>query len=43
MTLALTSFLDIAVDSDFSIYNLPYGVFSRSQDGERHVGVAIGD
>lgn len=43
MTPALTSFLDIAVDSDFSIYNLPYGVFSRSQDGERHVGVAIGD
>ena len=43
MTLALTSFLDIAVDSDFSIYNLPYGVFSRSQDGQRHVGVAIGD
>ncbi len=43
MTLALTSFLDIAVDSDFSIYNLPYGVFSRSQEGERHVGVAIGD
>ena len=43
MTPALTSFLDIAVDSDFSIYNLPYGVFSRSQEGERHVGVAIGD
>ena len=43
MTPALTSFLDIAADSDFSIYNLPYGVFSRSQDGERHVGVAIGD
>lgn len=43
MSKNLNSFIDIAADCDFSIYNLPYGVFSRHQDGERHVGVAIGD
>ena len=39
----LTSFIDIASDSDFSIHNLPYGIFSETEDGERRAGVAIGD
>lgn len=36
------TFISIAADSDFSIHNLPYGVFSSEQIGP-HVGVAIGD
>nr|WP_201558121.1 fumarylacetoacetase [Psychrobacter sp. 72-O-c] len=39
----LTSFIDIASDSDFSIHNLPYGIFSETEDGKRRAGVAIGD
>ena len=39
----LSSFLDIATDSDFSIHNLPYGIFSESTDGKRRAGVAIGE
>lgn len=39
----LSSFLDIATDSDFSIHNLPYGIFSESADGKRRAGVAIGE
>lgn len=35
-------FIPIAADSDFSIYNLPYGVFSNEQLDPR-VGVAIGE
>lgn len=38
----LTSFIDIASDSDFSIHNLPYGIFSDTADGKRRAGVAIG-
>lgn len=38
----LSSFIDVAPDSDFSIYNLPYGVFSYADKAPR-VGVAIGD
>ncbi|MGP5550326.1 fumarylacetoacetase [Psychrobacter namhaensis] len=40
---ALTSFIDIASDSDFSIHNLPYGIFSDTTDGKRRAGVAIGE
>lgn len=36
------TFITIAADSDFSIHNLPYGVFSNEQLDPR-VGVAIGD
>ncbi|MGA0276735.1 fumarylacetoacetase [archaeon] len=36
------SFLDIDINSDFSIQNLPYGVF-QTQEGDRSIGVAIGD
>ena len=43
----LTSFIDIAADSDFSIHNLPYGIFSDAQDAagnnNRRAGVAIGE
>ena len=43
----LTSFIDIATDSDFSIHNLPYGIFSDAKDGagnnNRRAGVAIGE
>ncbi|MGP5435166.1 fumarylacetoacetase [Psychrobacter alimentarius] len=38
----LTSFINIASDSDFSIHNLPYGIFSDTADGKRRAGVAIG-
>lgn len=42
----LTSFIDIAADSDFSIHNLPYGIFSNAKDAagnnKRRAGVAIG-
>lgn len=38
----LTSWLPISADSDFSIYNLPFGIFSKGADSPR-VGVAIGD
>lgn len=43
----LTSFIDIAPDSDFSIHNLPYGIFSDAKDAtgnnNRRAGVAIGE
>ncbi|MGP4848263.1 hypothetical protein ACTXGQ_29480, partial [Marinobacter sp. 1Y8] len=43
----LTSFIDIATDSDFSIHNLPYGIFSVTKDdagdNKRRAGVAIGE
>ncbi len=39
----LSSFLDIASDSDFSIHNLPYGIFSDTTNDKRRAGVAIGD
>ena len=34
--------LNIPPDSDFSIHNLPFGIFSTSEKGKR-VGIAIGD
>lgn len=39
---AAASWVDVAPDSDFSIQNLPYGVFQRP-GGDPAVGVAIGD
>ena len=38
----LKSFINILPDSDFSIENLPFGVF-KPRDGNARVGVAIGD
>ena len=43
---SLTSFIDIAADSDFSIHNLPYGIFSDTTDSDgnnRRAVVAIGE
>ena len=38
----LTSWVNIPKDSDFSIYNLPFGIFSTENSSPR-IGVAIGD
>ena len=38
----LTSWINIPKDSDFSIYNLPFGIFSTENSSPR-VGVAIGN
>ena len=38
----MTSWLKIKEDSDFSIHNLPFGIFSKENSSKR-VGVAIGD
>lgn len=38
----LTSWIDIPESSDFSIYNLPFGIYSTKEEGPR-AGVAIGD
>lgn len=40
---ALTSFVEVADNSDFSIHNLPYGIFSETKEGKRRAGIAIGD
>ena len=39
----MTSWVPIPVDSDFSLENLPYGVFSTSADSSPRIGVAIGN
>ncbi len=38
----LTSWVNVPVDSDFPIHNLPFGIFSTAERTKR-VGVAIGD
>ena len=38
----MASWIHVSDDSDFSILNLPYGVFSNANEGPR-IGVAIGD
>lgn len=38
----MQSWLDVAPDSDFSIHNLPFGVF-ETRDRGPHAGIAIGD
>ncbi|WP_373518227.1 fumarylacetoacetase [Pricia sp.] len=38
----MTSWVDIPKDSDFSIYNLPFGIFSVG-NGNKKMGIAIGD
>jgi fumarylacetoacetase len=37
------SWVEIPADSDFTLHNLPYGIFSESGDGKPRMGVAIGD
>nr|MBP8006531.1 fumarylacetoacetase [Acinetobacter sp.] len=43
MTQHLTSFLEIDPQSDFTMHNLPYGIFSEIAQANKRVGVAIGD
>ncbi|MCU4367210.1 fumarylacetoacetase [Acinetobacter courvalinii] len=43
MAQQLTCFLEIDPQSDFTIHNLPYGIFSETAQGDQRVGVAIGD
>lgn len=43
MTRQLKSFIEVAQDSDFPIQNLPYGVFSETDEGTRRIGVALGE
>lgn len=40
---SFSSFLDIDSESPFSIQNLPYGVFTPSDESSPRAGVAIGD
>jgi fumarylacetoacetase len=40
---SLTSWVPVPDGSDFPIQNLPFGTFTRHDDGETHTGVAIGD
>ena len=35
--------MTIPPDSDFTIHNLPFGIFSTAAQPEPRVGVAIGD
>tara|TARA_R110000868_G_scaffold408293_7_gene691088 strand:+ start:40833 stop:42077 length:1245 start_codon:yes stop_codon:yes gene_type:complete len=42
MTNKLNSWVDIPEQSDFSIYNLPFGIFSTSKKSKR-VGIAVGN
>ncbi|TCB77264.1 fumarylacetoacetase [Acinetobacter sp. ANC 4173] len=39
----METYITIPQNSDFSLHNLPYGVFSHFYDSERHIGVALGD
>jgi len=39
----LRSFIDVPADSDFTIHNLPYGVFKPAFGAAPRIGVAIGD
>lgn len=39
----MQSFVDVAHESHFPIQNLPYGVFSTSENSNPRIGVAIGD
>jgi fumarylacetoacetase len=42
MSSVLKSWIDIPEGSDWTIYNLPFGVF-RLDDGAKHIGTAIGE
>lgn len=39
----LRTWLEIPNDSDFSIYNLPYGIFSSPANSQKRAGIRIGD
>lgn len=40
---SILSYIPIPKDSDFSIYNLPYGVYSLENESIKRIGVAIGE
>lgn len=39
----MASWLHIPTNSDFSLQNLPYGIFSTQNQPDHHIGIAIGD
>jgi fumarylacetoacetase len=39
----MISFVNIDAQSDFSIHNLPFGIFSDDDNNQKRMGVAIGD
>jgi fumarylacetoacetase len=39
----INSYIPIPTNSDFTIFNLPYGVFSTEDDEKKRIGVAIGE
>ena len=39
----MKSFIDVPVESDFSIYNIPFGIFKTSSNAKPHIGTAIGN
>jgi fumarylacetoacetase len=39
----LNSYIPIPENSDFTIHNLPYGVYSTENDDKKRIGVAIGE
>jgi fumarylacetoacetase len=39
----MKSWVHVSPDSDFSIYNLPFGVFSTSENPTPSIGIAIGE
>jgi fumarylacetoacetase len=41
--MAARSWVEVAVDSHFSLHNLPYGIFSTAEDARARAGVAIGE
>uniref|UniRef100_A0A915N9A5 Fumarylacetoacetase n=1 Tax=Meloidogyne javanica TaxID=6303 RepID=A0A915N9A5_MELJA len=43
MSSSLSTFIQVPLNSDFTIYNLPYGVFSTLDNQKKRIGVAIGD
>ena len=43
LNLSKMSFIPIPPLSDFTLDNLPYGVFSTEKDPNQRIGVAIGD
>jgi fumarylacetoacetase len=39
----MNTWLDIAPDSDFSIHNIPFGIFTTPDHQKKRIGIAIGD
>ncbi|MDZ7898155.1 MAG: hypothetical protein U5N85_09040 [Arcicella sp.] len=39
----LNSYIPVPANSDFTIHNLPYGVYSTENDATKRIGIAIGE